>query len=1495
MIKISLRHLITNTRKYNKVHRIKIFISKGPAMKNIMIGQKIIIATLSMLFVSRLQAQVKPNGNTQPAGATAVTTPANYSSGIKVNYVRTREAVAPISDQNTFNAAGYTQVKQATQYLDGLGRPLQIVMKEASYDLKDMVSPIIYDAYGREVYKYLPYTSSEGNGSFKLAPFSSQATFMASQYPGESVYYGEIQFEASPLNRVTKSMAPGNSWAGTGRGNSTEFQFNEVGDSVRIWTIGYDTLTGSSYDQATNVPVSSSTYAAGTLYETHTIDEQDNQVVEYKDTDGRVVLKKVQLGSSPGTAHVDWLCTYYVYDDLGLLRFVIPPKAVQILLNNNTWDLTTNSYSIINELSFRYEYDARKRMIAKKVPGAGWVFMVYDKRDRLAYTQDANMRGNNQWMATVYDEQSRPATTGIINYSSNRGALQWLLNSLFDASTVTTVAVNFYAPDTLYVNEYESGRSVYRAKEKIIFSENFNSGSSANFETILGAAVISTTNVLVNYNPLPPGAAFDALTVNYYDDYSFTSRTYSTTNNSKLDDGGNGYPETVPSSASKLTHGKLTGSKVRVIEDPSSLSVGNWLETVSFYDDKGRVVQSQGENYKNGTDITTMRYDFMGKVITTYQVHNNPAAGQSVATKTNMLYDHAGRLLHVMKTLDDNSNTTRYLVRNSYNELGQLVQKREGQKGQGDTTAMEVLDQTYNIRGWLQGINREYSRGAGTKWFGMELNYDWGFTANQYNGNISGQQWRSRGDGERRAFGYDYDKANRILSGDFTQYAISSSAWNTSADLEFTLSGMAYDPNGNILSMQQKGWKISGSTLVDNLSYNYTTNSNKLGSVSDAVTGDNKLGDFADGNTSGDDYSYDSNGNLTQDKNKSIASISYNHLNLPYLITVTGKGTIKYIYDAIGNKLEKRTVEDSPSKSTRTTYLGGNVYQNDTLQFLAHEEGRVRKRSDNSYVYDYFVKDHLGNTRVVLTEEYQQDTYPAVTLEDGATGTEENYYTINTGAIVNNPSSLPSTYQNNNGNPPYNNNPNSVVAATSAKLYKLNGYSGDKTGLGITLKVMSGDTVNILGKSYWHGSSPNNSYTTVANNLLTALAGTAAVAGSGKGATAGELTGSSSIPSEVTNFLSNAPTASGRPKAYVNWILFDEQFHPVGSNSSFDPVETSPDVLKNHSVSVNINRNGFLYVWVSNESNQDVFFDNLQLVHNHGPLLEETHYYPFGLTMAGISSKAAGKLENKYKYNGIELNEDLGVNTYDAFYRNLDQQIGRWWQIDPKLEEDMENWSPYASNFDNPIRYSDPKGDCPTCKEIWKDIKDVGKQTLGSIKTGATNLYNGAVNASRVGNAYNPLASAFEVITGKSTQSDFTEAKPRLQAASDLVVNTIGLFGGDIAAMSAKTLQGTKATAAAATAEVATERTLSPNVQKALNQIKEITAEGGKVTTRPLTAGQELNMSVTKGTERVNIRIEEHTVPTRYGGNGTTPQRHLNVDLMPNKSILPNSGHKILE
>ena len=475
-------------------------------------------------------------------------------------------------------------------------------------------------------------------------------------------------------------------------------------------------------------------------------------------------------------------------------------------------------------------------------------------------------------------------------------------------------------------------------------------------------------------------------------------------------------------------------------------------------------------------------------------------------------------------------------------------------------------------------------------------------------------------------------------------------------------------------------------------------------------------------------------------------------MNLPTLIKINGKGKIEYVYNALGEKWKKITTDStvSPVKITTTWYLLNTVYVNDTLQFYTHEDGRIRVTypqgaTPGRFDWDYFVKDHLGNVRMVLTEETKQDIYPAATLESTtynggtAVSVEDDFYSVDANNIVNKPSAA-ADYQNNNGNPPYNNNPYSNTAANSAKMYKLNATTNtvaNKIGLGIALKVMAGDTISIFGKSF-HQKPGGSGYTSSTNslsvqNLIDALAGTALI--SGKGATGSQITGQSGFPNTVAGLVGTQPSqTSSTPKAFINWIILDDQFKYV--SGGFDQVGTATGTtgtLKTHDLTtipwIQIQKNGYIYVYCSNESQYDVFFDNLQVIHNRGHVLEETHYYPFGLTMAGISSKALafGSPDNKYKYNGIEKENDLGLEVYDAQFRELDGQIGRWWQIDP-VTDGYENISPYASMYNNPLRYSDPLGnegeDC-----CWEAIK---KGLRNALITGS-GVVNGVLNSASGG------------------------------------------------------------------------------------------------------------------------------------------------------------------
>jgi RHS repeat-associated protein len=132
---------------------------------------------------------------------------------------------------------------------------------------------------------------------------------------------------------------------------------------------------------------------------------------------------------------------------------------------------------------------------------------------------------------------------------------------------------------------------------------------------------------------------------------------------------------------------------------------------------------------------------------------------------------------------------------------------------------------------------------------------------------------------------------------------------------------------------------------------------------------------------------------------------------------------------------------------------------------------------------------------------------------------------------------------------------------------------------------------------------------------------------------------------------------------------------------------------------IEIKKNGYIYVFVSNESRQNVYFDEIRVEHIRGPLTEETHYYPFGLAMAGISSKSAGSITNKYKFGGKELqlnefSDNSGLDLYDFNARNYDPQVGRWWSGDSKADK-LVSWSPYNYCFNNPIKFFDSDGEYP--------------------------------------------------------------------------------------------------------------------------------------------------------------------------------------------------------
>ena len=270
-------------------------------------------------------------------------------------------------------------------------------------------------------------------------------------------------------------------------------------------------------------------YGAGQLYKNLSTDEQGSKVIEYKDKEGQVVLKKVQLATSAGNGHVGWLCTYYVYDDLNNLRFVIPPLAVEKIMAS--WNAST----VAAGLCFSYQYDHRRRMIEKRVPGAGPVQMVYDTRDRLVFSQDSAQRAKSpkEWLVTFYDGLNRPVMTALYPSNSTRDQLQTAMNGVTGTSSPESYFIP--GPTDLVVGNRDVSISSYKARNSILFQDGFESETSAEFVAEIDPAYnIDTTTVTVS-NPLPNITGYQPLTYTYYDDYSYAgAKAYSAADTAKL-------------------------------------------------------------------------------------------------------------------------------------------------------------------------------------------------------------------------------------------------------------------------------------------------------------------------------------------------------------------------------------------------------------------------------------------------------------------------------------------------------------------------------------------------------------------------------------------------------------------------------------------------------------------------------------------------------------------------------------------------------------------------------------------------------------------------------------------------------------------------------------------------------------------------------------------------------------------------------------------------
>lgn len=304
----------------------------------------------------------------------------NRNSSSDHTYVRTRKILSSDGTEHIDNF----------KYFDGLGRLIQSVDKGITPGRFDLVTLKEYDDFGRESKNRLPVAFS-GNGAYQTP---SSVITKTQNFYGDTKPYSEVICEPSSLNRPEREFGPGVNWrAGSGHPIKKEYLCNDN----TLHACKYYYISGNAVRNSGN-------YAPNSLFVSKITDEDGNVSLEFTDKLGRVLL---QRQTDAGTNHD----TYYIYDDFGNLKAVIPPG------------LTTGNISLTATLmqiyGYVYEYDNLKRCISKKLPGADPVYFEYDTADRVIFSQDGEQRLKNKWFFTLSDAVGRPAVEGLC-YSTGR-------------------------------------------------------------------------------------------------------------------------------------------------------------------------------------------------------------------------------------------------------------------------------------------------------------------------------------------------------------------------------------------------------------------------------------------------------------------------------------------------------------------------------------------------------------------------------------------------------------------------------------------------------------------------------------------------------------------------------------------------------------------------------------------------------------------------------------------------------------------------------------------------------------------------------------------------------------------------------------------------------------------------------------------------------------------------------------------------------------------
>ena len=543
-----------------------------------------------------------------------------------MNYIKTTNMRSATDSENDIQN---TERMVDVEYLNGFGNPVYSVAVMASPDKKDVVHDIIEYGVDDRISKiYLPFKSSQNNGGYVSNAVGECVAFykdgLLPTVDADARPWKQMLYDGSSLNRNAGEIGIGSDW----ERHPKTIKYKCNASEMRLWEVN---------DNGSWVPVS---YPAGSLNYTETTDEDGLKHEEYSDKMGRTVLS-IEKGING-----ELFRTVYVYDNFNRLRYIVPPHA------------STPSNS---KLCYSYAYDKKGRVVSKSIPDHGTEFYVYDKRNRLVMSQDANQNRRNEWSFIMYDALNRVVLNGYVVSNKAQRELQAAFNSQSN------------------INEG------YVGKGGRLYGYSGNS-----FPNVLN---IQAENILV---------------ANWYDGYSFLSmfnQDYScpaqTAYGTELQ-------------IDNRVKGQLTG-----FLDKAELPDGDAaMLHVNYYDAKSRIACSVNDNHLGGRTCCFFVYDFSGN-ITEESVTHTVQGHEPTSTISRYEYDHAGRILKEYFKINGEDEIISKAY--EYDAVGTLANTYLYSSDNGANFQQKVRNH-YNIKGWLTKVNDIYKPGYDL--FSMILSYN---------------------------------------------------------------------------------------------------------------------------------------------------------------------------------------------------------------------------------------------------------------------------------------------------------------------------------------------------------------------------------------------------------------------------------------------------------------------------------------------------------------------------------------------------------------------------------------------------------------------------------------------------------------------------------------------------------------------------------------------------------------------------------------------------